>query len=121
MSFRNGPSADHRALVRRCVFLGMCFPLVLVLSASSFAGGVKVRGYITSLPDINSIAILDDVIGYAPGTQLQNCVSTGQESSGLTVGVLIEAEGVWTAPHRFAAVKISCDASQFTREISESA
>jgi hypothetical protein len=87
------------------------------------AAPIKVRGYITSLPNQQSLAILDDVIAFDAGThlELQSCATTGQAQNGLAVGLLIEAEGTWTAPHHFTAQKITCDPSQFTREISESA
>src|SRR5262249_37167743 len=96
------------------------FALVLLLGVTlcrAAGSTVKIRGYITSVPDSHSIAILDDIIAtHAAHLDLQNC---GQSS--LSPGLLVEAEGVWTARHQFKAEKVSCDANQFSREISENA
>ncbi|HEY6972437.1 MAG TPA: M48 family metalloprotease [Candidatus Angelobacter sp.] len=107
--------------MNKSLFVWCSLCLLVCFTATGAASTVKIRGYVTSIPDANSVAILDDAIAYAPGTQLQNCAATGADGIGLVVGTLIEAEGLWTAPHRFSAVKINCDNSQFTREISESA
>src|SRR5262249_55159975 len=96
------------------------FALLLLLGvALGRASGstVKIRGYITSVPDSHSIAILDDMIATdSAHLELQNC-----GGSKLTPGFLVEAEGVWTGRHQFKAEKVSCDANQFSREISENA
>ncbi|HEY6248820.1 MAG TPA: M48 family metalloprotease [Candidatus Angelobacter sp.] len=115
-------TAAKRGLTAKCVLFSSCALLLLSLTSSGMAADVKVRGYITSLPDQHSIAILDDVIAYDTATRIeQDCGAADHGQSGLAVGVLIEAEGAWTAPHRFSARKVSCDAGQFTREVSESA
>src|SRR5579864_9660179 len=118
-----GTASARPAQPVKCALPGSCVVLLLLLlTATGLAAEVKVRGYITSLPDQHSIAILDDVIAYSASTRIEpDCSAGAQSQSGLAVGTLIEAEGAWTAPHRFSAQKISCDAGQFTREISESA
>src|SRR5579864_7840962 len=122
LSSQMGTTSKGIVPLSRSALLGSCALLLLSLAGSGSAAEVKVRGYITSLPDQHSIAILDDVIAYSASTRIEpDCSAGAQSQSGLAVGTLIEAEGAWTAPHRFSAQKISCDAGQFTREISESA
>ena len=85
---------------------------------------MKLRGYITARPSDQAIAILDDQISFTPATriELQNG-SAGQNPSNtyLIPGALIEAEGIWTARHRFSAEKITVDESQFEKQIHSSA
>ena len=94
-----------------------------VLPDSSLAASkVKLRGYVTSRPDSNTLQILDDRVQISPSTQFAVENSTAPAAKPLTLqelspGTLIEAEGKWTDRHQFAADKISCDAEQFEREI----
>src|SRR5712691_6785894 len=85
---------------------------------------MKLRGYITARPGDQIIAILDDQISLTPATriELQNGPA-GQNPANtyLIPGALIEAEGIWTARHRFSAEKITVDESQFEKQIHSSA
>ena len=85
---------------------------------------VKLRGYITARPNAETVAILDDIIHLTLETrfELQNGPpGKSFAAEDLTVELLIEAEGTWTARHQFAADKITCDAKQFEKQIKESA
>lgn len=93
-------------------------------SVGQAASRVKLRGYITARPKEQSIQILDDLIHFGPATRLELQNSPGDKSfteKDLEVGLLIEAEGTWAGRHQIFAEKITCDASQFDKEIKESA
>jgi hypothetical protein len=89
------------------------------------ASAVKLRGYITSRPDAQTLQILADNIHLESSTrfEIQNAGSGigALRLEDLAPGILIEAEGRWTDRHQFTAEKISCDASQFDRRIKEHA
>lgn len=105
---------------RKTALAATALGLLLVLGNSSAAQRLKVRGYITARPDENSLAILDDVIHFSNRTQFEfQSNSSGQSLTprDLAVGMLVEAQGTWSARHQFAAEKITCDASQFDKEI----
>jgi hypothetical protein len=89
------------------------------------AAKLKIRGYITAKPDAHTLQILDDAIHLDSSTRF-DVQNAGEEPRHLRLedlapGVLIEAEGHWTARHQFVAESITCDASQFSREIKEHA
>lgn len=103
-------------------------PVVLVLVilstiTSQAASKVKLRGYITSKPDPQTIFILDDAISVAPSTsfQVSNASGAPMTLSEVPVGSMIEVEGSWAGKHRFTAERIECDASQFEKEIHSAA
>jgi hypothetical protein len=86
------------------------------------ASKVKLRGYVTSRPNAESLFILDDAIQVSPSTHfdLQNSSAAGAKPLTLaevSPGTLIEVEGKWVDRHRFSAEKITCDAEQFDHEI----
>ncbi len=111
-------------------YIAICAVFVLAaaplqtLSEPRAPAKMKLRGYITARPSDQVIAILDDQISFTPATriELQNG-SAGQNPSNtyLVPGALIEAEGIWTARHRFGAEKITVDESQFEKQIHSSA
>ncbi len=103
------------------IALVVLFPALVLPAATK----VKLRGYITAKPDNQAFAILDDVIHASPSThfELQNPEASAESKplnlNDLAPGMLIEAEGLWSGHHQFAAEKISCDANQFDRQIKE--
>ena len=109
----------NKITVLAVCLLAVVFPAVVCSAASK----VKLRGYITARPDAQSLAILDDVIHLTDSTRFeQENTPSGSKPltlSELSPGILIEAEGVWTAKHQFFAEKITCDATQFDRTIKE--
>lgn len=83
----------------------------------------KLRGYITARVDDATVAILDDQI------HCSKAKITAHDSSGdrptaaadLAIGMLVEAEGVWTGHHQFAAEKLTIDAGLLEKQIHETA
>lgn len=99
-------------------------PVVVVLVVLSSvlcqaASKTKIRGYITSRPDTQTILILDDVVHISDSTSFELANNEGPRLSLATipVGALIEVEGTWAGKHQFSAEKVACNASQFEREI----
>ena len=110
--------------MRKLILCAACLSLAVAIfpGASRAASKVKIRGYVTARPDPDTLVILDDTIRLGASThfELQNASAPGAKPitlAELSPGALIEAEGTWTDRHRFAAEKISCDASQFEHEI----
>lgn len=96
--------------------------LVLVVISTVFchaASKAKIRGYVSSRPDAQTIFILDDAIRISSSTSFQATNDSGAPLtlSDLPIGSLIEVDGSWDGKHRFNAEKIECDASQFEKEI----
>ena len=83
----------------------------------------KLRGYITARTDAETIAILNDQ-SHVPGNgKISKHDSSGDRSIGnsdLQPGMLVEAEGIWTAHHRFSAEKIDVEAGVLDRQIHNS-
>lgn len=100
----------------RIVCAAVLGTLLLALPAVA-ASKVKFKGYITSRT-ADTLQILDDVIHFGPATKFDVAGGTPDQ---LAAGMLIEAEGTWSGKHQFAAEKINCDASQFDKQIHESA
>lgn len=92
------------------------FALLLTLPAVA-ASKAKFKGYVTSRT-ADTLQILDDIVHLTPITRFEVAGGTPDQ---LAAGMMIEAEGIWTGKHQFAAEKITCDASQFEKEIHESA
>lgn len=80
----------------------------------------KLRGYVTEQPRENSLRILDDVITYSSNTQFEMEGGGSFGAQDLSFGLLIEAEGLWSAKHQFVARKITCDRDSFEKVIRES-
>ncbi len=101
------------------VALGVISLLALAMTCQA-ASTVKIRGYVTARPDEQTIKILDDVIALDAATQFELTNNSGGPKMMLkdvSVGTLVEAEGTWSARHRFTAKKITCDAAQFEKQI----
>lgn len=84
---------------------------------------LKVHGYVTARVDDKTVAILDDQIHF------DSAKITAHDSAGehpitgadLATGMLVEAEGVWTGHHQFAAEKIIVDAGLLEKQIHDTA
>jgi len=82
----------------------------------------KIRGYITARPDRETVMILDDVILLRSGLpfDVQDApAGTQVKLDQLDVGMMIEAEGVWSGKNRFTPDKIKCDWDQLDKQIKE--
>lgn len=94
-------------------------PADLAARATPAPTKMKIRGYLTGRVDSQTVAILDDQI------QLENAKIVNHDSTGekpmagadLATGMMVEAEGVWTTHHRFAAEKITVDAGLMEKQI----
>jgi len=111
---------------KRLVSLSLAFLLLVQpFVPCAAASKVKIRGYITSKPDGQTLRILDDQVslGTGPRFELQNPGPAGAPRGldDLALGMLIEVEGRWAAKHRFVAEKITCDANQFDKDLKEHA
>jgi Peptidase family M48 len=110
-------------MVSKAIPCAVLFLLSLTATQVCLAASkVKIRGYVTSRPNADTLQILDDVIHLSPATHfdLQNPSAAGAKPLTLaevSPGALVEAEGKWIDHHQFAAEKITCDAEQFEREI----
>ena len=88
------------------------------------ASKVKIRGYITTRSNADTLMILDDKVHISSSTRLDVENPSGTKTlslAELAPGTFIEAEGTWTAHHDFAAEKISCNAEQFDHVIHSNA
>ncbi len=80
---------------------------------------LKVRGYLTARIDGSTVAILDDQI-HCAGAKIVAHDNSGDHpmtSADLTMGMLLEAEGVWTAHHQFSAERITVDAGLVDKQV----
>jgi hypothetical protein len=83
----------------------------------------KLRGYLTARIDDTTWAILDDQIHCGSAKIIAHDSSGDRPTSAadLAVGMLVEAEGIWTGHHQFAAEKITVDAGLLEKQIHEAA
>ena len=80
---------------------------------------LKVRGYLTARLDDTTVAILDDQIHFGNAKIVSHDSSgehpiTGRE---LATGMLVEAEGIWTGHHQFAAERVTVDRGLLEKQI----
>jgi len=83
----------------------------------------KIRGYITGRSDAETVAILNDQIRVPGNAKISKHDASGDHSiagGDLQPGMLIEAEGIWTAHHRFSADKIEVEAGVLDKQIHSS-
>ena len=83
----------------------------------------KLRGYITARTDPETVAILNDQIRVPGNGKISKHDSSGDHSmagTDLQPGMLIEAEGIWTTHHQFAAEKIDVEAGVLDKQIHNS-
>lgn len=112
-----------QALLASCLLLqaGMASPHFA--EAASPPPKLKVRGYLTARIDETTVAILDDQIHFS------NAKIVSHDSSGehpiartdLATGMLVEAEGIWTGHHQFAAERVTVDAGLLEKQIHDAA
>ncbi len=84
---------------------------------------LRIRGYMTARIDATTVAILDDQIHCGDAKIVSHDSSGERPISGadLAIGMMIEAEGIWTSHHQFAAERISVDAGLLEKQIHETA
>jgi hypothetical protein len=80
---------------------------------------LKVHGYLTARIDSTTVAILDDQIhvGAAKIVAHDNSGERPVNAAELSAGMLVEAEGTWTAHHQFAAEKLTVDMALLDKQI----
>lgn len=89
------------------------------LKAAPAPPKLKVNGYVTARIDDNTVAILDDQIHFG-NTRVVSHDSSGEHplaGKELAVGMLLEAEGIWTGHHQFSAERVTVDAGLLERQI----
>lgn len=84
---------------------------------------LKVHGYITARTDQTTVAILDDQIHFGSAKVVSHDSSGEHPIAGneLAVGMLVEAEGIWTGHHQFAAERVTVDAGLLEKQIHDTA
>jgi hypothetical protein len=93
--------------------------LFLAVSPAIAASKVKLHGYVTdSCP--GTITVLVDTIDVSSARFETEGGAIACSKDAVPIGMLIQAEGVWSGKHRFTAEKIKCDASALAKEIKES-
>src|SRR5689334_1909284 len=111
------------ALLAFCLLLqaGMARPHVA--EAASPPPKLKVRGYLTARTDETTVAILDDQIHFGNARVVSHDSSGEHPLAGkeLAVGMLVEAEGIWTGHHQFAAERVTVDAGLLEKQIHDTA
>src|SRR5690349_18463248 len=83
----------------------------------------KLRGYLTARIDDTTVAILDDQI-HCGGARIVIHENSGERpipASELAMGMMVEAEGVWTTHHQFAAEKLTLEAGLLEKQIHDTA
>ncbi len=83
----------------------------------------KIRGYMTARVDATTVAILDDQI-HCGDAKIMSRDSSGERpipGTELAAGMMMEAEGIWTTHHQFAAEKITVDAGLLEKHIHDTA
>ena len=112
-----------QALLASCLLLqaGMASPHVA--EAASPPPKLKVRGYLTARIDETTVAILDDQIHFGNAKVVSHDSSGEHPLAGkeLAVGMLVEAEGIWTGHHQFAAERVTVDAGLLEKQIHDTA
>jgi hypothetical protein len=83
----------------------------------------KLRGYLTARIDGTTVAILDDQI-HCGSAKIASHDSSGDRpmaAADLATGMMVEAEGVWSGRHQFAAERVTVDAGLLDKQIHERA
>src|SRR5256885_6869790 len=114
-----------------CMKRSLAVAAALLLLQSTIPAGAnasppskqKIRGYITTRTDPETVAILNDQIRVPGNGKISKHDSSGDHSMAATdlqPGMLIEAEGIWTTHHQFAAEKIDVEAGVLDKQIHHS-
>ena len=80
----------------------------------------KFQGYITAVSQKGTFEILEDVIAYDRSTKFKMLGAPPGRKFGpseLTVGMLVQVDGIWAGRHRLKARKAACRWDQFRAEI----
>jgi hypothetical protein len=84
---------------------------------------LKVSGYMTARIDGTTVGILDDQI-HCDRAKIVAHDGAGERpiaAADLAIGMLMEAEGIWTSHHQFSAEKITVDAGLLEKQIHDAA
>jgi peptidase M48-like protein len=123
---------DHRhnrgwRMLRACLAVWLLMqsgmPAANLAEAAPPPPKLKVRGYLTARFDDTTVAILDDQIHCGSAKIVAHDSSGDRPTSAaeLAIGMLVEAEGIWTGHHQFAAEKVTVDEGLLERQIHETA
>jgi len=114
-----GRSTAFRALSRVLVVWMIAFTIVVQQAPAGATPKapppvrMRLHGYVTGRIDEKTILILDDQVHIGARTHISGQDADGRERdllpSELVPGALIEADGVWTDHHQFAAETIHAD------------
>src|SRR6266446_234810 len=98
-------------------------PTDIAAGAAPAPSKQKIRGYMTARVDATTVAILDDQIHFGDA-KIMSRDSSGERpipGTELATGMMMEAEGIWTTHHQFAAEKITVDAGLLEKQIHDTA
>jgi hypothetical protein len=107
------------AILAVCLLLQAGLPQEKLAAASPAPTRLKIHGYITAQIDSATVGILDDQI-HCGGAKIVSHDSSGERpipAADLAIGMLMEAEGIWTAHHQFNAEKITVDAGVLEKQV----
>lgn len=112
-----------QALLASCLLLQAGLASPHVVEAASPPPKLKVRGYLTARIDDTTVGILDDQIHFGNAKVVSHDSSGEHPIAGkeLAVGMLVEAEGIWTGHHQFAAERVTVDAGLLEKQVHDSA
>lgn len=124
---RNYKHSCGRSQLKAFVFVFLLLQAALpprnLTAAAPAPAKQKLRGYITTRSDDSTVGILDDQIhcGNAKITAHDSSGDRPMSAADLAIGMLVEAEGIWTGHHQFAAEKLTVDAGLLEKQIHEAA
>ena len=121
--FRIGKSRLLRSLALGAASSLLCGSGIVGAPGSGTPSKQKLHGYVTARIDGQTIAILDDQIQLPEKGKIVSHENSGEHtiaSTELKPGMLIQAEGIWTAHHRFAAERVDVDAGLLEKQIRNS-
>jgi len=108
-----------RAFLASWLLLQAGMPPQNLKAASPSPPKLKVHGYLTARVDASTVSILDDQI-HLGSAKIVAHDSAGEHpitGTDLATGMLVEAEGIWTGHHQFAAEKVTVDAGLLEKQI----
>jgi Peptidase family M48 len=107
------------AILAVCLLLQAGLPREKLAAAPPAPTKLKIRGYLTARIDGTTVGILDDQI-HCGGAKITIHDNSGERpiaATDLAIGMLMEAEGIWTGHHQFSAEKITVDAGLLEKQI----
>lgn len=120
---RNSGWSQLRALLAAALLVQAGLQPTNPANAAPAPPKLEIRGYVTARVDDATVAILDDQIhcGGAKITSRDNSGDRPISAAELSVGMMLEAEGIWTAHHQFTAEKVTVNSGVFQKQIHETA